>query len=228
MGRNVQTNEKPPPGGAPTETPVPAVERETDEAILVGHGGPLIVPHEDIGVDLDDGEDLDLGALQAKKIRRPGRREWIAINPARELTTRLLPRRSGPNGLDVEYYFVVPAIRAPIRDELKTVRVFPFWSFATKSFGLWVVSVTVDNSWYESLAPLFQRPAGFYAEHAFRVLSDRANARYRVKFKEAQAQVRWPSEKTEALLGEALGPTRFIASASHPVYQELVEGADLD
>jgi hypothetical protein len=228
MHSNLLPNDAPGRAGTPTPPATPAVERENPEAILVGHGGPLVVPHEDIGVDPDDGEDLDLGALQVKRIRRPGRREWIALNPALELPTRLLPRRSGPNGLEVEYFFVAPSIRGPIRDELKAVRVFPFWSHTTRSIGLWVVSVTVENSWYESLVPLFQRPADFYSQHAFRIISDRTYARYRAKFKPAPSPVHWPAEATEELLGEALGPTRFINSPSHPIYQELIEGTDLD
>ena len=61
----------------------------------------------------------------------------------------------------------------------------------------------------------------------FRVISDRANGRYRVKHKDAPATVLWPSQSTDVLLGEALGPARFITSVDHPIYRELIEGLDL-
>ena len=148
--------DEPAPGQGHPEAAQPA------SAILVGHGGPLVVPREDLAIDLDDGLDLDLGALQAKKVRRPGRREWFALDPARALPTRLLIRNAGPNGLELEHYYVSPEIRGPIREELRDVQVYPFWSYAAQSLALWVVSVTPDNSWYESILPLFQRPVSFY------------------------------------------------------------------
>jgi hypothetical protein len=206
--------------------PVPAGPRKNRDAILVGNGGPLVVPREDLAIDLDDGLDLDLGGLQTKKVRRPGRREWISLDPSRGLTTRLLPRPTGPNGLEVEHFFVAPDLRGPVREEIRDVVVYPFFSHSTRTFALWIVNVTPDNSWYESIAPLFQQPANFYAHHAFRVISDRPNGRYRVKYKPAPSPD-WPSQSTEALLGEALGPLKFIRSADHRVYQELLEGDDL-
>ena len=55
------------------------IKREEPDAINVGAGGNLRIPREDIGDDLDAGQDLDLAAMQAKKIRKPNRREWTAI-----------------------------------------------------------------------------------------------------------------------------------------------------
>jgi hypothetical protein len=52
----------------------PSVEAEVSDQILVGAGGKLEVPREDPDVDLDDGAELDLLNLQAKKIRKSGRR----------------------------------------------------------------------------------------------------------------------------------------------------------
>jgi hypothetical protein len=63
MSETITSNDSPERAGNPTPPDTPAVERET---ILVGRGGPLVVPHEDIGAEFDDGEDLDLGALHSE------------------------------------------------------------------------------------------------------------------------------------------------------------------
>src|SRR5262245_21177176 len=61
---------------------VPKIESEATNSIQVGAGGTLIVPREDLDAGIIDGEELDLAALQAKKIRKPDRGYnqmlWIA------------------------------------------------------------------------------------------------------------------------------------------------------
>ena len=198
-----------------------------EEPIRVGAGGTLIVPREDIGADIDEGSELDLAGMLAQKPRKPGRREWIALNPASELPTRLLLHKPKADGMEVEHYYVDPRLRGPIRDELKEVRVFGYYSFAMKAHALWIVNVTIDNSWYESLQSLFQQPGDFLAANAIRVISDKDGARYRVKHKPIPAPVSWPSKPTTELLGKALGPDRFITSADHPIYRDLIEGVEL-
>jgi hypothetical protein len=208
---------------------VPLIERIPPEApIRVGAGGTLVVPREELGVDTDEAGELDLAGMLAQKIRKPGRREWIALDPARELPTRMLVHKPKADGIEVEHYYVARSLRAPIRDELKDVRVFPFFSFATRSHAIWVVNVTLENTWYESLLALFRQPGEFFAQNAIRVVSDKANSRYRVKYKPIPGPVAWPAKPTEQLLGEALGPSRFIDTPDHPLYRDLIDGVELD
>jgi hypothetical protein len=207
---------------------LPNIERlPRDEPIRVGAGGSLIVPREEIGAGIDEGTELDLAAMAAKKIRRPGRREWIALNPASELTTRMLVHKPKADSIEVEYYYVVPGLRGAIADELNDVRVFVYYSLTTKTHALWIVHVTLGNSWYESLVPLFRMPTSFFAENTIRVISDRANSSYRLRSKPLPAAVTWPTRPTEQLLGEAIGPSGFITAPDHPLYLELTEGTEL-
>lgn len=206
---------------------LPPIEPVADDQIHVGAGGPLIVPREDIGDDLDVGEDLDLAAMQAKKIRKPQRHERFFLNPASELPTRLLLHKPNPDGIEVEHYYVSPELRSSIADELKMCRVFVYFSLVTKTHALWIVNVTVDNSWYESLAPLFRKPADFFSTNWIRVSADKKNSKYRVKHKLMVDTAIWPAKTTSELLGEALGPDKFITSADHPLYRDLIDGIDL-
>jgi len=203
------------------------IEREHAERIIVGNDGRLRVPREDISADIELGEDLDLKELQAKKIRKPGRREWIALNRQSELPTRLLIHKPKIDGIEVEHYYIDSRLRGPVREELKEVRVFVFYSFVTHSYTLWIINVTIDNSWYESLQVLLNQPTAFFIDNAIRVIPDKPNSRYRVRFKPKPEDVAWPTKATEELLGEALGPDRFINSTEHPIYRDLIEGTDL-
>jgi hypothetical protein len=203
------------------------IDRIPGGEIHVGAGGTLVVPREDLGDEIDDDSELDLASMVAQKIRKPERREWIALNLASELTTRLLPHKPTANSIEVEYYYVARSLRAAIREELKDVRVFLYYSFITRACALWIVKMTIGNSWYESVAPLFGYPAEFFASNAIKVMSDKANSRYRVKGKPIPGPVNWPVKTTEELLGEALGPERFITTPDHPLYRDLIEGVEL-
>ena len=75
----------------------------------------------------------------------------------------MLFHKADPGGYEEEHYFVDPALFGPIRDELKLARVFVCYSFTTRSHWLWVVKVTPENSWYESLASLFKQSREFLA-----------------------------------------------------------------
>lgn len=214
-------------GGA--ELTAPIIERVTsEEPIRVGAGGTLVVPREDFDADIDEGSELDLAGMLAQKTRRPHRREWFALNPSSELPTRMLLHKPKADGMDVDYYYVDPALRGPIRDELKDVRVFVYYSFTTRAHALWIVNVTLENTWYESVAAFLQKPADFFAENAIKVMSDKGNSRYRVRFKPLPAHVAWPAKATSQLLGEAIGPSRFITTPDHPLYLDLTEGTELD
>jgi hypothetical protein len=217
------------PAGSDSKAQVlPLIERLESEEIRVGAGGKLLVPREEIDGEIDESSELDLVGMLPLKVRKPGRREWIALNPTSELTTRMLLHKPMSDGIEVEHYYVTLGLRASILEELKAVRVFVYYSFTTKTHALWVVTVTPENSWYESQAMLFQKPSDFFVSHAVRVFSDRANSRYRVMIKPIPAQVPWPDRSTELLLGEALGAARFITSPDHPVYRDLTEGTELD
>jgi hypothetical protein len=216
------------PTAANAARSLPAVEPEPADDIRVGGGGKLIVPREDLDADLDDGVELDLLNLQAKKIRKPNRREWVVLNPASELPTRMLLHKPRPDAIETDHYYVEKALRGAIRDELKEVRVFTYYSLKLKTFALWVVNVTLENSWYESIAQVFKRPPEFFAKNAIRVVLDKANGRYRVLYKPVTLDIHWPTKTTNELLGEALGHDHFISSADHPVYAELIEGTELD
>jgi len=187
----------------------------------------LCVPRETLDDGLDDGTEIDLLSGQPIKIRRLHRREWIALSPASELTTRLLLHKPKVDGIEIEHYYVDMTLRAPILDELKQVRVFVFYSFTTRAHGLWIVNVTLVNSWYESLRQLFRQPQDFFAQNAIRVISDKPNSRYRVRRKPLPSEVTWPQQETGELLAEALGADRFIRTADHPIYRDLIEGAEL-
>lgn len=208
--------------------PIIESEAEATDTIRPGHGGKLIVPREDIDVDLEDGEELDLLSLEAKKIRKPDRREWIILNRESQWVTRLLLHKARPDAIDTEYFYVDKNLRAPIQEELKQVRVFLYYSVKVKSFALWIVHITPDNDWYESLNKLFERPMGFFASNAIRIISDKSNNRYRVKGKQVSLDVAWPMKSTGELLGAALGADRIIDSADHPLYRELIEGVEID
>ncbi len=176
---------------------------------------------------IDIGEEMDLQELQAKKIRKPSRREWVALKRDSELPTRLLLHKPKPDAIDTEYYFVVEQLRGPIYDELKEVRVFVYFSFTSKTHALWIANVTIDNSWYESLQPLFQQPASFFTENAIRVKSVRPESRNQIRYKPLPHAPTWPQKSTEELLGEALGEEHFINSPDHPIYRDLIDGAEL-
>jgi hypothetical protein len=190
----------------------------------------LIVPREDLDAGIIDGEELDLAAVQAKEIRKPDRREWFVLNRASELPTRLLLHKPTPDGYEVEHYYVAKSLRGPIIDELKEVRVFICYSCKAQNHFLWVVNVTPDNLWYETLDKLLQHPVEFFATRKFRIYSPRKPAKqdgYRVKVLPLTETVVWPGKSTDVLLGEALGPGRLITSVDHPLYRDLIAGEDL-
>jgi hypothetical protein len=206
---------------------LPTIDRVPIDELRVGAGGALVVPREDLGDEIDDSFELDLAGMLTLKIRKPHRREWVALNPASELTTRLLLHKPKADGIDVEHFFIDRSLRPAIRQELKDVRALVYYSFTTRAASLWIINVTPENSWYESLVPLLKQPTEFFAKFAIRVISDKPNSRYRVKFKPLPGPVAWPNKSTEQLLGEAIGSSRFITRPDHPFYIDLVEGSEL-
>lgn len=204
-----------------------SVPNEAGENILVGAAGKLFVPREAPDAGLDAGTELDLTSLEAIKIRKLDRHEWVILNPRSELTTMLLPKMR-PNAIESDYFFVDNALRAPICDEIKLCRVFVYYSLNAQLFGLWVVKVTTGNSWYESVAGLFKQPQEFFQRNAIRVTSERNQKKYRIRYKQSEIVTTWPTQDTGELLGQAIGIDNFIKSAEHPVYRELIDGETLD
>ncbi len=90
-----------------------------------------------------------------------------------------------------------------------------------------MTNVTAGNSWYESLAALFDKPSSFFEENEVQVCADKSTQRYRVRSRKIGVPVPWPDQSTNELLGKALGEHGFITSADHPVYSELTEGEEL-
>jgi hypothetical protein len=214
-------------GGLPSAAAPPLlVEKEDDQAILVGSGGALVVPHEDIDTGQDDDE-LDLASGLPPAIRKPGRREWIKLARRPELRTTLLVRKRDDDDFDEEYYHVARHLRGPVEGDLRQMRVFVFRPAGGGAFALWPVKATPGSSWYESLQALFSRPDEFFDGHAVRVAADKGLKRYRVWCKPCPAPVPWPGRRTEELLGEALGEARFIRTPGHPAYRELTEGEEI-
>ena len=214
------------PNDNPTVMPFSAVRAEDSQGINVGNLGRQSVPSEDIGAD-DSSRDVDFTDSMTTQIRRPGRQEWIAFLHGLWMHTRLLPVQGGPNRMEVAYHYVRegPA-RELIREELADVKVVPYYSFTNRCWKLWLVHVT-ESSWYESLQPLFEQDAGFYQGAAFRIIADRNAGRYRIRTKEAPGPLpKAPAKPVGDMLGEALGPLRFIDSPDHPVIRDLIAGEE--
>jgi hypothetical protein len=213
----------------PREPPRPRIEPEEDEKIDVGAIGKLTVPREDVLADLDDGTEVELVNEPAAVLRKPDPEEWFALNLPSELPIKLLVRKlSNGRFPKDEYYYVVKELRAHIPRGLKHVRVFQCYSLTTRSEFLWPVKVTPNNSWYDSIAPLFGQPTDFFEANKIKVYADEVNPRYRVRVNPLVLQVSWSSTPIEDLLGDALGPKRFINSTKHPMYRELTEGKELE
>ena len=119
--------------------------------------------------------------------------------------------------MDEEYYYVRSDLRHAIREELKDVRVFVYYAVKTKTHALWIVKVTLDNSWHESLSPLFTLKSEFFEDNEIRVISDKPTSRYRIRSRPKTSNVTWPQKPTDQLLGGALGEDHFINDAEHPV-----------
>jgi hypothetical protein len=201
-------------------------ENSTSGGVRPGAIQKLVVPREDIGEDIAESEELNPADSQIK-IRKPKRREWIVIKRDSELPTRLLVHETKDDTMEKQHYFVAPELRQAIRQEMRDVRVFLYYAANSQTFGLWVVNVNLDNSWYESLQELFVQPVSFFEENEIRVFSDKASNRYKIKFRESATNVDWPKKPTEELLGEALGDDRFIVEPDHTVYHDLVAGEEL-
>lgn len=223
------------PGPAPSSVPATPdprsafpIEREADDAISLGAICPLVVPREELDKDFDDGQELDLASGQALKIRKPNRREWIRLFPEMELPTKLLLHKPSPDSIEVEHFFVDRSLRAPILEELRHVRVLPYFSLNQRLYALLIVNVTPENSWYESMQRMLKQPPEFFRANQIRIYSDKPQSRYRVKHRPLSADVPQPGQSTSDLLGKALGSEHFITTADHPLYRELVDGKELD
>lgn len=206
---------------------VEKIESEPLGSIHVGGGGKLIVPREDIDADVDDGEELDPDATRVLKCRKPGRNELIVLNRESELVTSLLVYRANPDDFGQDYYYVLQNLRDPIRDQIRKVRVFLYFSVAVKSFALWIIKISPGNSWYENLNALLNKDKIFFETSQLRIKPDLAEKRDRIKRKDFTDKIEWPTKTTEELLGEALGEDHFIRATDHPIYMELTDGEEV-
>jgi hypothetical protein len=195
-----------------------------DDAIKVGNGGLLVVPHEDIDAGIDEGTVLTSPSDQIS-VRRPDPHEWFSLRPDLQLRTRLLVVKSQTR-YEFSYYYVDPTLREPIEREIRSVRVFPFYSHLKHRFDLWVVRVTQGNSWYESIDQVLAKPREFFEQQAIRMTSDVDSGIYRFRAKALTFSAQWP-ENTGKLLGAALGEDGHIKASSHEVYRQFTEGVEV-
>jgi hypothetical protein len=141
----------------------------------------------------------------------------------------LIHKPGGPDSIEQEYYYVDPKLRAKIRDDLSQVRIFPYFSTTARQTYLWIVKVSVDNSWYKSLQDrIFRQPPKFFEQKEIKIIAAKELSRYRVKQRERSVKdVPWPVRPVAELLGEAIGKDHFITAADHPLYAELVSGEEI-
>jgi hypothetical protein len=208
-------------------TPVPDAPAVDGFAIRLGGLNKLEVPAEDIGAD-DGGQDIDFSAQMTPPIRKPEQYEKFSIFPSLALRTRLLAVRSGAGGIETKFYFVDRKLRNPVSTGIRDAMVLPWWSYRDKRWCLWIINYNPGNTWFDSIQPLLQQPAEFYADKAFTVESDRTGARYCVRSHAAPSRVpSEPGRTVNEMLGMALGPKGFINTTDHPVYQQLTSGEDV-
>jgi hypothetical protein len=231
-----QTPPKPPDlNGEAEQTPpnqaqplsIPPEPAAADDRIVVGNGGVLGIPSEVIDAGDDAEEEPGTGVL---KIRKPGRYEFVILDPARELRAVLLPYRAeGEQSMNEDLYWIDPKLRRAVKADLRDARVFPFYSTARKEFALWVVKISLDNSWYESLLDkVFRQPSEFFEQFEVKIVPDKDGGCYRVKKRPRTVmEVSWPARTVNKLLEEALGPGHIIRSADHEIYARLIEGEEV-
>ena len=186
----------------------------------------LVIPRASIADDADVGSDMDqeLNNLREKKLRKPGRREWFVLNVELEYPVRALIHKPQKDSPETHYYYVAPELQGLIRDELKLVRLFLYYSAMTGQYALWPVSVTEGNSWYESIAPLFKKfDQDFFDAHEIKVVPSKEISRYKVRRRPIEEAVEWPSRPMEEIVAEAFGDM-LITEPSHEVYADLVAG----
>ena len=186
----------------------------------------LVIPRASIADDADVGSDMDqeLNDLREKKLRKPGRREWVTLNVESEYPVRALIHKPQKDSPETHYYYVAPELQGPIRDELKLVRLFLYYSAMTEEFAIWPVNVTVGNSWYESIAPLFKKyDQDFFDSNEIKVVPSTENGRYKIRRRAVEESVTWPSQPMEEMVAEAFGE-QLITEPSHEVYADLVAG----
>jgi hypothetical protein len=187
---------------------------------------PLIIPRASIADDADVGSDMDseLNELREKRLRKPARREWIVLNVETEYPVRLLIHKPQSDSPETLYYYVAPELQGAIRDELKLVRLFLYWSTMTEQFSLWPVNVTEGNSWYESISPLFKNyDQTFFDSHEIKIVPSKELSRYKVRKRPVEETIEWPSRPMEEIVSEAFGDM-LVTEPTHEVYADLVAG----
>jgi hypothetical protein len=206
------------------------VAQLVDDQIRPGAGGIITdIPQESIYDDADLGDEVDLAKNARKKLRKPGRREWIVLNRASEYQTRLLVHSPRKDDIEKEHYWVHPNLRVPeIRDELKGHRIFLYYSTRAKAFRLWPVPVTEGNSWYESLVALLGLDESWFHTHEIKIIPDQTEGEYRVRKRTITQPVTWPDKPVSEILAETLGLEHIITVADHPVYRDIISGEHVE
>jgi hypothetical protein len=236
----IPTEPTPPPPPPPQQNRLPAQSRrpvphiheddaDEEDRIRPGAGGPARVPEDDDDDD-DDDDDEEVEGSGATKIGKPGKHDRVLFNPINWLPTKLIVDKPEKDSMDEVLYYVTKALRKKVRSELKKVIVLPFYSTRLKIFRLWVVKVTTDNSWYQSVQDkLLRQDAAFFEKNEFRIWADKKARGYRVKCRPKRSpDPVWPTLPTLQLLAEALGADHIIDSVNHEFYAELVSGDEVE
>jgi hypothetical protein len=140
----------------------------------------------------------------------------------------MLLYKENPKEFDYRYFYVDRSLWHRLEGEIRSVRVFVYYSPKARSHAIWIIKVTPGNLWYESLAALFREPGAFFEENEIRIYPNTERTAYGASHRPLESSVRWPAEATGELLARTIGEAGFIGSADHPIYQSLFGGKELD
>lgn len=207
---------------------VEAVEMEGDSSNATDTGGSpakFVIPDEG-EEDLLNENELDVEGDMSTRIRKAGKNEFLKIYLASLFTTSILYYKTDPESMDESAYWVVKKLRSKIAQDLRQVRFYLCYSYASRRFFIMPVK-TSDTDWYRSLEVLFGKPAEFFLNNAIRIKADKDLGRYRILFRPEPEAVEWPTRPTAELVTEAIGYNNIISSPDHPVYVQLTSGEEL-
>jgi hypothetical protein len=213
----------------PVERPGIIPKEQSEDHITPRAGGPLIIPKADL--ELDDEEEIE-AAAEKLVIANPSRNMWILLLSAIWCKVKLWKYQpeSGdkPNqkSQKPKWFYVDKPLQARVKSELCYAHVLPYLSTETGICRLWLIRVTVGNSWFESLHSkiLCQSPEFF---ENYEICVQSRDSDYRVMRRPRTHNHPWPDKPANELLTEALTPDYIITSETHPFYANLVAGEEV-
>jgi hypothetical protein len=191
-------------------------------SITPGAGGRLSVPlSRFVGSDDDDGPGIDGDFSDSTpEIMKPPQDGFIKIHHKGIIDVDLYRKQIG---YDSYYYYIGPKLQRRVREDVKRYRIIPY-AYDDKIY-LWVLSHPSKSDWYNSVAKLFMQTDEFYAENEVRIRA--VDRRYEVRTLPNPTEITWPTESTNELLADAIGPQNFILTSDHPIYKNLTAGNKL-